>query len=895
MMQKNPNRPFLVIVCATAVALLAAIVLLGQTVLIRSFERVEADAIRQSVAQVLKAVQADLKQLELSNRDYAQWDDAYRYMEKGDASYIESNYQKETLDNLQVDFVWIVDAKGRDVYSAERRDGEDATRTPATTGLLDELKRRVSPLEHTSALASTRRLIRLRDGVVAFSAKPILRTDLSGPALGYLVWARYLRIDEVERFRETSQLAVDLVDLYDESQTRKLPAPVRSWLDSRAPSSTEFALPRDAQKIDGYALLLDVDDRPIALLATNMTRDALMMGKRTTHMLMAVIAGLIVAFVAIVLVLFGRLSRIWNLREASERRYRTVIGQIDESIVLADPSTGLIVEANAALLQRLGWDNTEVLGRSVSDVFLGLDGDEPAEGESTPELDGTARECRMRARDGHTIDVEVTRCDLMFDGRPLVCLVARDVSARKRAERQLLENQRKLVQLAHHDALTGLPNRLYLQSRLPRLLSQAMRGDKLLVLIYIDIDHFKNINDSRGHGSGDALLRLVAQRLRHTIGTNDMVARMGGDEFIVVATDIPDRNAIEPLAQRIMSGISAPIERDGGSFGVTVSMGVSVYPEDSLDFEGLLKHADIALYQAKDRGRNNFQVFAADMNVRLMERVALEQALRRATGTEQLFLEYQPIVDIATGTMVGLEALLRWQHPELGLVPPGRFIPVAEQCGAIVDLGDHVIRQVCRQLNEWAADGLPLVPVSINVSPRQFERARLQDGVERLAREYDVDASLLSFEITEGAVMHDIEQHLGTLHALRRFGSRIVVDDFGTGYSSLSYLKHLPIDALKIDRAFVRDMATDSNDAAIVTAIVSMARSLGLRTVAEGVETADQLERLKALGCDAAQGFYLDRPMAARAARAKLEQLAVQTRNDTVRRKALRLVTGKLT
>jgi diguanylate cyclase (GGDEF)-like protein len=491
--------------------------------------------------------------------------------------------------------------------------------------------------------------------------------------------------------------------------------------------------------------------------------------------------------------------------------------------------------------------------------------------------------------------VEVTRCELMFDGRPLMCLVARDVSSRKRAERQLLENQRKLVQLAHHDALTGLPNRLYLQSRLPRVLAQAMRTDKLLALLYIDIDHFKNINDSRGHGSGDALLRLVAQRLRHTVAATDMVARMGGDEFIVVISNLQDRGGIEALAHRIMSAISAPIEREGGTFSVTVSMGISVYPEDSLDFEGLLKHADIALYQAKDRGRNNFQVFAADMNVRLMERVALEQAMRRAVGTDQLFVEYQPIVDLPGGTMVGLEALLRWQHPDLGLVPPARFIPVAEACGAIVEIGDHVLRQVCRQLGEWVKAGLPLVPISINISPRQFDRSRLQDTVEAMAREYGVDAALLSFEITEGAVMHNIEQHLGTLHALRRLGSRIVVDDFGTGYSSLSYLKHLPIDALKIDRAFVRDMATDSNDAAIVTAIVSMARSLGLRTVAEGVETADQLDRLTTLGCDAAQGFYLDRPMSARAARVKLEQLTVAKRDDTVRRKALRLVGGSLT
>jgi len=896
---QNPNRHFLLIVCATAVALLAAVWLLSQTVLLRSFERIEADTIRQSVEQVIKAVQADLRPLEFSNRDYAQWDDAYRYMEKGDKAYIESNYQKETLDNLQIDLVWIVDAKGKDIYSAERRDDQTITTSPAPSKLLDEFKRHIAPLEKTSSLPSIRRLTRLQGGIVAFSAKPILRTDLSGPALGYLVWARYLRDDEVARFRETSTLPVELIDFDDQKQMDALPKPVRAWLDSRAPTSIEFSLPENDNLIAGYGVLQDVNGKPLALVATNMKRDVLRLGQRTTRSMIAVVAGLILAFVGIVLMLGTRLGRSWRAREASERRYRTVVGQIDESIILAEPESGKIVEANAALLRRLGWESSEILGRTIDEIFIGIS-DEKVQDTSTElqtedEADSLTHECRMRARNGHTIDVEVTRCELVFDGRPLVCLVARDVSARKRAERQLLENQRKLVQLAHHDALTGLPNRLYLQSRLPRVLAQAMRTDKLLALLYIDIDHFKNINDSRGHGSGDALLRLVAQRLRHTVSATDMVARMGGDEFIVVITNLPDRSSIEALAHRIMSAISAPIEREGGTFGVTVSMGISVYPEDSLDFEGLLKHADIALYQAKDRGRNNFQVFAADMNVRLMERVALEQAMRRAVGTEQLFVEYQPIVDLPGGTLVGLEALLRWQHPDLGLVPPARFIPVAEACGAIVEIGDHVLRQVCRQLGEWVKDGLPLVPISINISPRQFDRSRLQDTVEALAREHGVDTALLSFEITEGAVMHNIEQHLGTLHALRRLGSRIVVDDFGTGYSSLSYLKHLPIDALKIDRAFVRDMATDSNDAAIVTAIVSMARSLGLRTVAEGVETADQLDRLTTLGCDAAQGYYLDRPMSARAARAKLEQLTVAKRDDTVRRKALRLVGGSLT
>jgi diguanylate cyclase (GGDEF)-like protein len=463
----------------------------------------------------------------------------------------------------------------------------------------------------------------------------------------------------------------------------------------------------------------------------------------------------------------------------------------------------------------------------------------------------------------------------------------------REARQSIADNQRRMAHLAHQDPLTGLPSRLHLQSRLPRLLARAARKERSLALMYVDIDHFKNINDSRGHGTGDVLLRVVARRLKHTLASRDLVVRMGGDEFVVIAHDVSDRAGAESLARRINASLAEPIDANEMPLTITASIGISMYPEDGLDPEILLKHADIALYQAKDRGRNNHQMFSADMNVRLLERVALEQALRHAIGTEQLFVEYQPVVDIGQGCIVAMEALARWQHPELGLVPPVRFIPVAEQSGAIVELGEHVLHQVCVQLNEWGREGLPLVPVSINVSPQQFARGRLQETVERITREHGIDPSFLWLEITENAVMHDIEQHMGSLHALRRLGAKIAVDDFGTGYSSLSYLKHLPIDALKVDRSFVRDMATDPNDAAIVTAIVRMARSLGLRTVAEGVETVEQLEQLRSLGCDAAQGYYFGRPMAAARYRNILERLRGEpARADTVQRRVLRMVGG---
>jgi PAS domain S-box/diguanylate cyclase (GGDEF) domain len=469
----------------------------------------------------------------------------------------------------------------------------------------------------------------------------------------------------------------------------------------------------------------------------------------------------------------------------------------------------------------------------------------------------------------------------------------RDITERKRAERQAVEHQRRLLQLAHHDSLTKLPSRLQLQSSLPDALERARRSGRLLALLYIDVDHFKHINDSQGHGRGDALLQIIAQRLRHTVGRHDVVVRMGGDEFVVVAGELPDRTAAESLAGRILDSLRSAMCSDGVTLSVTASIGISVFPDDGADPEMLLKHADIALYQAKERGRNTFQFFTPDMNSRLMERVVLEQALRRAIGTEQIYLEYQPIVDVASGTTVALEALLRWRHPELGAISPTRCVPVAEECGAIVELGNQVLRLACRQLDEWRRADVPLVPVCIDLSPKQLDRGRIQETVAELCREFELEPSLLGFEITESAVMQHVERHLAVLHSLRRFGCRIGIDDFGTGYSSLSYLKHLPINTVKIDRAFVRDMATDGNDVAIVSAIVAMAQTLGLRTVAEGVERPEQLAQLRELGCEFAQGYYLGRPMQPDAP-ALIERLRSSDGGSmTVSRRALRLSGGR--
>jgi diguanylate cyclase (GGDEF)-like protein len=455
----------------------------------------------------------------------------------------------------------------------------------------------------------------------------------------------------------------------------------------------------------------------------------------------------------------------------------------------------------------------------------------------------------------------------------LLTMVNRGWRSSAVARRQSIDQQRQFSRLSRRDVLTGLPNRVYLQKLLPRLIKRAARDSSRMALLYIDLDHFKNVNDSLGHAAGDKLLTAVAHRLRAAVSTHDVVVRMGGDEFVVVANTLPNAQVVNSIADRIRRALVVPLDLEGVTLFASPSIGISVYPEDGTDPEQLLKHADIALNHAKDRGRGNHQFYTPEMNVRLRERFSLERALRQALERNELSIHYQPSFDLQTLRPVSLEALIRWKTADGTYIPPSRFIPIAEQSGLIVDIGDWVLRTVALQLSEWQRQHVPLLPVSVNISVRQFEHVQLATVVSVLADELGIDASLLHFEITESAAMQNSQQHLGSLQALRNLGSRILIDDFGTGYSSLSYLKHLPIDTLKIDRAFVRDMAVDANDAAIVRAIVGVAKSLGLQLVAEGIETAEQLECLRKLDCECGQGFYFSPPVSAESCRAMLWQL----------------------
>lgn len=451
---------------------------------------------------------------------------------------------------------------------------------------------------------------------------------------------------------------------------------------------------------------------------------------------------------------------------------------------------------------------------------------------------------------------------------------ARDITAYRQVRRQLQRERRKLAYIAQHDDLTGAYNRTFLASHVPKLLAEARASGARLGVIFIDIDEFKMINDSRGHRAGDLLLRRLVSRLRRTVSDRDLIVRTGGDEFVAIVRSAQGQRAVEDAAAGMLRALRAPIRVNGEVFCVTASMGISVCPEDGTDLEALLQNADIALYQQKALGKDGVRRFTRHMHAEIQKRAALLQALQQALRGGHLSLEYQPILDLRTGRTAGLEGLVRWRDPTFNQVPPSVFIGLAEKSGLGNELGMQVLRMACRQLREWRDAGLPVVPVSVNLSPPQFERGELTSFIPALLSEFSLEPGSLTVEITEGIAMDHGGRTLATLNALRELGVRIAIDDFGTGYSSLSYLRDLPVDTLKIDRSFIGDIGGDSKATEIVAAIVRVAQTLGLKTVAEGVETLAQLKEVRDLGCDAVQGYYLSRPLTSHACREHLHQLA---------------------
>jgi len=545
-----------------------------------------------------------------------------------------------------------------------------------------------------------------------------------------------------------------------------------------------------------------------------------------------------------------------------KERAQVTLNSIGDAVVCTDIS-GNITFLNLVAQKMTGWSLQEATSRPMAEVLRILDA---SSRETTPNPMDMAvgrnrtvhlpANCILIRRDGFEIPIEDCVSPIHDrDGNATgAVIVFRDVSAARAMALQMTHS-------AQHDFLTGLPNRMLFNDRVSQAIALAARHLKKVAVLFLDLDGFKHINDSLGHPIGDKLLQSIARRLVDCVRGSDTVSRQGGDEFVVLLSEMEEPDDAAITARRMLKAVAEahPIEQH--DLHVTTSIGVSVFPDDGLDAETLTKNADTAMYQAKENGRQSYQFFKPAMNVRAVERQSIEESLRRALERQEFALHYQPKINLKTGEISGAEALIRWTHPTRGPVPPGQFIPVAEDCGLILPIGNWVLREACKQARGWVDAGLPLGTMAVNISAMEFRDENFFEGVMAILQDTGFDPRSLELELTESVLMKRAESTESILRKLRARGVQLAVDDFGTGYSSLSYLRKFPIDALKIDQSFVRQITTAPDETTIVTAVISMGRSLKLRVIAEGVETLKELEFLQAHQCDEAQGYYFSRPV----------------------------------
>jgi len=567
------------------------------------------------------------------------------------------------------------------------------------------------------------------------------------------------------------------------------------------------------------------------------------------------------------------LDRALDSLRQSQQLFGKAFHASPDPVIIARARDGRILDVNESFVRLTGYRREEAVGRSAAELALWPDVDVAAAAARRLGAQGAVRnlECVLGTKGGERRHVLLSADLTEINDEICTLTVARDVTEQKQAERQM-------AYLANYDHLTGLPNRALFRDRLAGAMARAERDEKLVALLYLDLDRFKQVNDSLGHAMGDELLKQVSERLTQGVRRSDTVAhapahdealgatvaRLGGDEFTLVLEDIRHVEEIARIAQRLLVALSAPFELDGRKIFVSASIGITVYPFDDVDIDNLIRNADAAMYRAKALGRNNFQFYTDDLNADAEERLWLETELRQALEREQFELVYQPKLNLRTNLITGVEALLRWRSPQKGLVSPADFIPLLEETGLIVPVGAWVLRTACRQAAAWARAGLHL-SMAVNLSARQFHDGGLTQTIHSALDEAGLPAGQLELEVTESLLMENNARSQVILNGIKQMGIRVSVDDFGTGYSSLAYLKSFPLDTLKIDRSFVKGVGIDQDDTAIVRAVIALARSLRLTVVAEGVETMEQLRFLRGTLCEQAQGYVISRPLEAAA------------------------------
>lgn len=837
-----------------AVVLLAIIssflYLSSHLILLKSFSQLEQEYTSENVKRALSAISDDIQQIDTITGDYAGWDEAYAFIDNGNKAFIRSNLDDAIFPKLRLNILVYVRSSGTIVFG-KAFDLRTGTESPLPPPLVKQLTANSRLVRHPSNNSVVSGVLLLPEGPLLIVSRPVLTSSYKGPIHGSLIMGRFLGADEIRRLADLSHLTLSVFPL----NSPRRAAETAHILPPLSTTRPILVRPGSGKTITGYGLIDDIYGRPALIAKVDMQRRIYAKGEEAVQYFLICFLGFCLISSLTGYTLYAKLLTSRRARKDTEKRYRSVISQASDIILLVDIHSRRILEANIAFQRLLGYAPDEAVQLTLYDIMEDdRSGVDWHVGRILSEKVCFLGEHTVKGHDGNRVEVDLNANLVSYGDQQVICMVIRDISERKRFEGELMH-------MAHHDALTGLPNRTLFFDRLRQGLYKKERSRKMLAVVYLDLDRFKIINDTLGHHTGDQLLKEVADRLRGVIRKADTISRLGGDEFTIIVDEIATPADSVLVAEKILSVFAAPFQLEKEEMFVTASMGVTLYPTDGDTAEKLLKNADTAMYHAKEEGRNTYQFFSEEMNIRVSERLSMETGLRNALARNELLLYYQPRVNTATACIVGVEALIRWQHPEKGLILPDAFIPLAEETGLIVPIGEWVLQTACAQARVWQDAGLAQMRVSVNISCRQFTHNNLTASIRSVLQETGLEPSSLELEITESVIMLNPERAISLLNELKEMGISIAIDDFGTGYSSLSHLKRLPADILKVDKSFVRGIPGNKSDETLVATIINMGHNLGLGLVAEGVESKEQLHFLEQHNCQEMQGYYFSKPL----------------------------------
>lgn len=783
--------------------------------LIQSFLNLEKARANDDLGRVDQALDQVSYALYTYTSDWTHWNDLYDYMQGKKPEFIPDNLNMTAFVNSHVNLLTYWDNNGKLVVGTSI-DTDKQKLIAYPQGLQKYLYPGSRLLYHPNVKEDLRGYISVQPNIMLVASSAITDGDKLLPPLGVSVFGRNLDQALVDKIADTTKVDLKLVRREEALTSSKL----KNYFDIIAKNKNgHYSIPISDNLLEGYTLIKDINGAPIGMFKMTTPRAIYRTG-------MEAINYYLMTFVALG-ILFSLLM-LWLLRALIIKRLERL-----------DKEVANISDTNA-IQQRVYASGSDELSSVSAEINHMLD---------TIQASHEQLEQRVQER---TQELQKTNVQLQ-----------QEITERKSVERELIIHKEHLVRLAHYDNLTALPNRVFFNEILNKAINHAKKHNKTLAVLFIDLDRFKNINDALGHTTGDLVLKEMGNRFGGILRAGDILARLGGDEFIILLNDIGHPKFAGPIAEKILQACAQPVKIETHEFFITTSIGISIFPNDGQSLEDLQRNADMAMYKAKRSGGGMYQYYTQEMDVDAHEHIKLEAALRKAIKNKEFALYYQPQLDLRDGSLRRVEALIRWEHPELGIISPAKFIPLAEETGLILPIGEWALHEACRTNKKWQNEGYDPVTVAVNISPKQFRHQDVAQIVADALKESGLQSKYLEIEITETAVMDNVDIAINRLKSINAMGVKISVDDFGTGYTSISYLKQFPVSILKIDQHFIKGIPFNQNDLAITSAVIALAHNLGLEVVAEGVETAEQMQYLAEHNCDLIQGYFLSRPLPA--------------------------------